>query len=127
VHDQEGEGEEDEETTHNVKCKVYKLGKTDGAAAWADMGIGFLRVKKHKETGSRRLLLRNSSTGKLVINFNVHSGLKPSVNKQTVSFIGHDEKGTAVPFRLRVKTEEAAVQLKDVLDQEVEFAKGKSG
>lgn len=40
VHDQEGEGEEDEDTTHSVKAKVYKLTKLDGAATWSDMGIG---------------------------------------------------------------------------------------
>jgi nucleoporin NUP2 len=84
VHDREGEGEEDEDTTHSVKCKVYKLNKEEGGAGWSDMGIGerstclpsetaiefhqgILRVKQHKDTGSRRILLRNSSTGKLVI------------------------------------------------------------
>jgi len=126
VHDQEGEGEEEEETIHNVKTKVYKMNKAEGVVEWTDMGIGFLRMKKHKETGSRRLLLRNSSTGKLVINFNLHTGMKPTSNKQTVSFMGHDDQGSAVPFRLRVKTESAAQELKDMLDREIEFVKGKS-
>lgn len=126
VHDQEGEGEEDEETTHSVKCKVYKLSKADGGAGWTDMGIGVLRVKRHKDTGFRRVLLRNSSSGKLVINFNIYAGMKPSTNKQTVSFMGHDDQGNAVPFRLRIKSESAAQELKDVLDKEVDFVKGKS-
>jgi len=126
VHDQEGVGEEDEETTHSVKCKVYKLNKADGGAGWADMGVGFLRVKRHKETGSRRILLRNSSSGKLVINFNIYAGMKPTANKQTVSFMGHDEQGNAAPFRLRIKSEPAAQELKDVLDREIDFVKGKS-
>lgn len=65
VHDQEGEGEEDEETTHSVKTKVYSLNREEGA--WKELGVGLLKVKKHKGTGARRLLLRNSSTGKITV------------------------------------------------------------
>lgn len=40
--------------------------------SWAWLGLtdwisGVLRLKKHKENDSRRVLLRNSSTGKVVI------------------------------------------------------------
>jgi nucleoporin NUP2 len=40
-HDVEGEGEEDEETTHEIKAKAFKL-KTDkdGKTLWAEMGVG---------------------------------------------------------------------------------------
>jgi len=44
--------------------------------------------------------------------------MKPSVTKQVVSLMGHDDKGNGVPFRLRVKTEQAAQELKSVLDKE---------
>ena len=68
MHDQEGEGEEHEETKHEIRSKVYKMTKDkEGKAQWGDMGVGMLRLKKHKETGSRRVLLRNSSTGKITI------------------------------------------------------------
>lgn len=43
--------------------------------------------------------------------------MKPSVTKQVVSLMGHDDKGNGVPYRLRVKTEQAAQELKDVLDK----------
>jgi hypothetical protein len=65
VHDQEGEGEEDEDTTHSVKTKVYSLNKEEGV--WKELGLGLLKVKKHEESGAGRLLLRNSSTGKIMI------------------------------------------------------------
>jgi len=65
VHDQEGQGEEDEETTHSVKTRVYSLNKEEGT--WKELGLGVLKVKKHKKTGAGRLLLRNSSTGKITI------------------------------------------------------------
>ena len=44
--------------------------------------------------------------------------MKPSVKKQVVSLMGHDDKGNGVLYRLRVKTEQAAQELKDVLDRE---------
>lgn len=135
MHDQEGEGEEDEEIIHSVKAKVYTLNKEEGS--WKDLGLGMLKVKRHKETGARRLLLRNSSTGKVAIvsqfrrlrlyphvghsclfqNFRLYSGMNPTVAKQVVSFMGHDDKGKGLPFRLRVKTEPAAQELKDVLEE----------
>lgn len=68
VHDQEGEGEEDEVTVHEIRSKVYKMTKDkEGKAQWGDLGVGVLRLKKHKETGARRVLLRNSGTGKITI------------------------------------------------------------
>lgn len=98
--------------------------KASGQSEWADVGIGMLRVKAHKETGQRRLLLRNSSTGKVTINFNVYKGMNPTVAKNVVSFMGHDE-GNSVPFKLRVKTNEQADDLKKALDREIEFVKAK--
>ena len=70
VHDQEGEGEEGEETTYSVKTKVYSLVREEGV--WKELGLGLLKVKKHKETGTQRLLLRNSSTGKITIVSHFH-------------------------------------------------------
>ncbi|KAH9061316.1 hypothetical protein EDB87DRAFT_1611110 [Lactarius vividus] len=66
--DAEGEGEEDEETTYTVKAKVYKFTTdSEGASSWAEMGIGMLRLKKHKVTNARRVILRSSTTGKIII------------------------------------------------------------
>ena len=45
--------------------------------------------------------------------------MKPSITKQLVSLMGHDNKGAGVPYRLRVKTEQAAKELKDALDKEM--------
>lgn len=41
VHDIEGEGEEDEETKHEVRTKVYRMmTKQDESQQWTDVGIG---------------------------------------------------------------------------------------
>lgn len=66
-HDQEGAGEEDEETVHSVKLKSYVLREEGDKKTWVEMGYGVLRLKKHKEKGARRVLLRSSSTGQILI------------------------------------------------------------
>lgn len=38
--DEEGEGEEDEETTHVSKVKVYKMGEKEGKPSWSESGVG---------------------------------------------------------------------------------------
>ncbi|KAF7793882.1 hypothetical protein EIP86_005004 [Pleurotus ostreatoroseus] len=141
VHDLAGEGEEDEDTAHEVRSKVYRLvrpdadagegsgeggsGSGNGGAMWRDLGVGLLKVKVHRESGARRVLLRNSSTGKVTLNFNIYKTMAPSVSKNTISFVGHEE-GEAVSYRLRVKTNDLAEELKKALDREIEFVKGKA-
>ncbi|KAI0315467.1 hypothetical protein OF83DRAFT_1173796 [Amylostereum chailletii] len=125
--EKEGQGEEDEETTHEVKAKVYKLTKDkEGKQDWSELGVGVLRLKKHKTNGVRRVFLRNGTTGKIVLNFRIYVGLKPSHQKNTVSFIGHSEAGDSVPYRLRVGKAEAAEDLKNAMDREIEFVRGRT-
>lgn len=45
--------------------------------------------------------------------------------KNVVSFMGHDD-GNSVPYKIRVKTEAIAGELKAALDREIEFVKAKS-
>ncbi|KAF5317298.1 hypothetical protein D9611_003923 [Ephemerocybe angulata] len=125
-HDTEGEGEEDEETVHAIKGKAFRMKKAgeQGGPGWAELGAGIVRLKKHKETDARRMLLRNSSNGKININFSLYSGLKPSVAKKAVTFIGHD-KGVAQTYSIRVPTEENAKDLKEALEREIAFVKAK--
>ncbi|KIK67144.1 hypothetical protein GYMLUDRAFT_238477 [Collybiopsis luxurians FD-317 M1] len=124
-HDEEGEGEQDEETVHSIRSKAFRMKKAEeGSAGWADLGTGVLRIKKHKETGQRRLLLRNSSTGKIIINFNIYHGLKPTQNKKALMFVGHED-GVSQTYNVRTKTEEQATELKSILDREIAFVKAK--
>ncbi|KAF9241584.1 hypothetical protein BU15DRAFT_87167 [Melanogaster broomeanus] len=118
AHDEEGEGEEDEETMHVVKCKVFRLFKTGDKNEWKDLGIGMFRLKKHKESDARRVLMRNSSTGRILINFRLYDSLRSTLAKTSVSFVGYDNS-TPTSFRVRVKTEEQASELKQALDREV--------
>ncbi|KAG8213931.1 hypothetical protein J3R82DRAFT_10677 [Butyriboletus roseoflavus] len=118
THDEEGEGEEDEETTYVVRCRIFRLFKSEDKSEWKDLGIGMFRLKKHKETNVRRVLMRNSNTGRILINFRIYGSLKPSLAKAFVSFIGY-ENSTPTSFRVRVKTEEQAEDLKRAMEREV--------
>ena len=77
-YDVEGPGEEDEETVgeSSWRAKVWQLGKArsedgkekEGASAeWVDFGVSFVRLKKHKTTGTKRILARHSKTGHIVM------------------------------------------------------------
>ncbi|KAF8070678.1 hypothetical protein FPV67DRAFT_1448373 [Lyophyllum atratum] len=148
-HDEEGEGEEQEDTIHAIKLKAFRLRKADEkeGSPWLELGFGVMRLKKHKETEARRVLLRNSSTGKINIvrimsfpirclhtklmdyspqNFNIYSGLKPTQTKKTLAFIGHDEAGASQTYSVRLQSEEQAILLKEVFDREIAFVKAKS-
>jgi len=123
-HDEEGEGEEQEDTVYSVKLRAFRLKKAEkGDSGWAELGYGVLRLKKHKETEARRMLLRNSSTGKININFNLYSGLKPSQAKKAITFVGHDD-GVSQTYSVRLQSEEHAAKLKEALEKEIALVKG---
>jgi len=121
THDEEGEGEEDEETMHAVRCKVFRLFKSEDKSEWKDLGVGMFRLKKHKETNARRVLMRNSNTGRILVNFRIHGNLKPSLAKNAVSFVGY-ETSTPTSFSIRTKTAEQAEDLKRALEREITAA-----
>ena len=77
-YDVEGPGEEDEKTVGGTswRAKVWQLGKARGedgkekegaGVEWVDFGVSFVRLKKHKTTGSKRILARHSKTGHIVM------------------------------------------------------------
>ncbi|KAJ7837714.1 hypothetical protein B0H13DRAFT_2105181 [Mycena leptocephala] len=107
--DAEGEGEEDEETVQTARIKAFRMRKKEegGDGGWLDIGIGYLRLKKHKETSARRLLLRNSNSGKIQINFALYAGLKTSLSKKSLTFVGHDTAGEPQTYSLRFRSEDA--------------------
>jgi nucleoporin NUP2 len=51
-------------------------------------------------------------------NFKIYPGLAPNLQSKQVSFVGHDD-GVSQPYRLRLKTEEQATELKAALDREI--------
>lgn len=60
--DIEGAGEEDETSVYTVRGKLLKL--VDGK--WAPLGLGHFKIKKHKDTGKKRVLFRTEGNGHVV-------------------------------------------------------------
>ncbi len=62
-------GEENEDILFEVKAKamIYDPA-SEGDTKWIVKGIGPLRVMKHRETGSTRLLLRAEPSGRITVN-----------------------------------------------------------
>lgn len=113
-----GEGEEDENSLHEVRCKIWNL--SDGK--WNDLGIGALKIKKHKTTSKQRVLVRNEGNGKVTVNFNIMSTFKPTQDKNVVTFLGFDQTGKPTNYRCKIKTEGDAKDLKEALEKSAKEA-----
>jgi nucleoporin NUP2 len=93
------EGEEDEIVEYEVRAKLYRFNVEE--KSYGDMGKGVLRTMKHKQTGSRRLVLRNDG-GKVLLNLRVYEGMKLDVKTDAIGFVAKEEGGP-VTYLLRVK------------------------
>lgn len=108
-----GQGEENEEVVYEVRAKALSW-DTDGST-WNTLGVGPLRVLKHKETGVARVLLRADPSGKIVLNNGILN-LPYKVDGKTVKFVAANG-GELESYVLQVKTPESAQKLADVLTE----------
>ncbi|KAG8797331.1 hypothetical protein FRC16_009013 [Serendipita sp. 398] len=115
--DQPGPGEENEESLFNVRGKVMKF----SGSAWADLGIGQIRVYKHKETGAKRIFARNSKSGRILLNFAPFAKMEPKIDEQKANFMrmtGMDD-GRLVKILIKLKEAKEAAELVAALQKEV--------
>lgn len=70
--------------------------------------VGQLKLKKKKDGERRRLLMRNSSNGKIIVNTLIVPGFKVTADGKSISFLVPNENGTADFFKLRLSTENDA-------------------
>jgi hypothetical protein len=120
-----GPGEENEENVHEVRAKALKYEiKDDGAKddppkkpEWVVKGLGVLRVLKHKESGSSRILLRADPSGAIVMNKAILGNVTYEATGKTVKLLTAGESGKALEtWLLQVKTAEAATELASALE-----------
>ncbi|SPO25433.1 uncharacterized protein UTRI_03149_B [Ustilago trichophora] len=110
----EGEGEESESTLFEARAKIWRLDME--TKAWKDLGICIAKLKHDSSTGKHRLLARNEANGKVAVNFMTYKGLKSTLDKTVNSFLGFDGKDPT-QYRVKVKTEDMAKELKEVLEE----------
>jgi len=117
----EGEGEENEATLHETRCKLFQaIEKPDGnGIEWIDKGVGSARLKKDKHSEKRRLLFRQEGTSRVQMNFYLYPALQATVEKRVAAFTGLED-GKPVAFRMRCKSEEEAASFQSSLQREVE-------
>lgn len=75
-------GEEDEETVHQVRCKLFVMPIKQGSSpevGWKERGTGILRVNQRADDSKTRLVMRTEGTFKLILNVGVGSILDPSI------------------------------------------------
>lgn len=111
----QGPGEEDEDSLFQVRAIVYEI---SGGGVAKKAGVGTLRVLKNRITGKARVVTRTEG-GKVVLNVGLVKevvygvGEKGGKNVSVVEFL----EGTKPKrFSLRVKEEETARKLGDVME-----------
>ncbi|KAJ3292556.1 hypothetical protein HK104_005189 [Borealophlyctis nickersoniae] len=117
-----GQGEEEEETIFEQRSKLYRWveermeGTDRKPANWEPVGLGPMRLNKNHETGKARLLLRADTSGRVILNTFLYSGMTPNVNKNELRFlIVEGQKG--VQFLAKFKQESDAVKLKEEIEK----------
>lgn len=111
--------------------KLYAL--TDGK--FDVVGLGQFKLKRGKEDGKRRLLMRTEGSGNIILvsawhsatgleltlqNMAVQSTFKANQREANVTFVGIDLTGNVKSYMLRVKTKDMAKDVVDSLNKEVE-------
>ncbi|KAM0252574.1 hypothetical protein ACHAQJ_007657 [Trichoderma viride] len=118
--------DKDEDVLHEVRAKVLKFvpagEASDGEekkskSPWATKGVGSLRLLKHKETNSVRLLLRAEPRGNVAMNRSVLPDLSYKADEKYVKMTTSNDKGDGLEtWMIQVKTKDLAKALAEALE-----------
>jgi len=77
-------GEEGEEEMFRRRAKLYRYAHEESPAEWKERGTGEVKIMKHPETGSARIIMRREKTMKVCANHSILSwmDLKPNCGSQ---------------------------------------------
>jgi hypothetical protein len=95
---------DDDEILHEVDCKLFRFNKAH--KEWMDAGKGKFRVSKGKDTGKKRILLRNM-TGRIMINAFFYKDMSfTKLGKNGIRFLlVIDDSGEPKMLMIKVKQE----------------------
>ena len=122
-------GEEDEEETFKVRCKLFVFvaedvyGGEKRSNFWKERGTGDVKVLKHKTTGKNRLLMRQEKTLKIAANHQImaETTMKPNVGSDRSwvfeAFDFAEEELKHDTFAIRFKNAENANLFKDAYEK----------
>lgn len=121
-------GEETETCIHQIRAKLFAISPNNTAAGWKERGVGTLRVLQldsrihdNNPKSRTRLVMRADAVLRVILNMPIHHNyiLQPggeSMGEKTIRIFGiEDSVGTWLA--IRVGSEKAADELKDVIEE----------
>ncbi|EHK16571.1 uncharacterized protein TRIVIDRAFT_210730 [Trichoderma virens Gv29-8] len=118
--------EKDEEVLYEVRAKVLKFVPAGEASEseekkskspWATKGVGSLRLLKHKEANTVRLLLRAEPRGNVAMNRSVLPDLSYKADEKYVKMTTSNDTGDGLEtWMIQVKTKDVAKALAEALE-----------
>ncbi|EGG00345.1 uncharacterized protein MELLADRAFT_118068 [Melampsora larici-populina 98AG31] len=116
--------EEAEDTLLETSGRVYGFidkRQEDGSMKkqWVGFAMSTIKINKHRETSKTRILARSQTNTKILVNFNIHKELKPTVNKTAITFVGF-EGSKPQSYMIRLGTEQMAKELNNKISEVVE-------
>lgn len=109
----QGAGEEDEESIYEKRAKAYELVDKQ----FKVLGVGPMRLLKHKTTGKTRLLLRADGSGRVLLNTGLKKQITYKAEESQVRVLDLKPDGTPTTYLLRVKTKDDASELASKLEE----------
>lgn len=112
-------GEEEEDTLYSCTASLYEFEK----AQWKEKGKGMLKVNKHKENRTIRLIMRQQGNLKLLLNAIVWNGMKVTKMEESkgisfscVNHLTDDSSDSLGMFAIRARDAAAINALCDTID-----------
>jgi len=112
-------GEEDEETVHQVRGKLYSL--VDGTQ-WKERGTGTLKLNVRREDGGgARLVMRKEAVYNVLLNVTLFPGMRCDVaqDPRYLRFSVIENGGLAVHYNLRVANAKIAQELMEEIHNHI--------
>jgi len=77
-------GEEDEEEAFRRRAKLYRYAHEEQPAEWKERGTGEVKIMRHPETGSARIIMRREKTMRMCANHSIlpWMDLRPNCGSQ---------------------------------------------
>ena len=111
-----GPGEEDEDVIFEVKAKALSFNPS--SKIWDSKGVGLLRVLSHRETSKTRMVLRQATIGKVILNVALLSNMKYDyAGSKAVKMAVPSDSGKLEMWMVRTGTDEDAKKLSAVLEE----------
>merc|ERR1719234_473777 len=77
-------GEDDEEEAFKRRAKLYRYAHEESPAEWKERGTGEVKIMRHPETGSARIIMRREKTMRMCANHSIlpWMDLRPNCGSQ---------------------------------------------